>query len=80
MSSLSCSRCVSIISMSAAIAHSGCHFQQLVVWSLVLFGLVCSALICAIESVICLVVFFVDVFDLEQDVCDCVLCVRCGFV
>jgi hypothetical protein len=52
----------------------------LVVWSLVLFGLVCSALICAIESVICLVVFFVDVFDLEQDVCDCVLCVGCGFV
>lgn len=76
VSSLSCSRCVSIIVMSAAIAHSGCHFQQLIVWSLVLLGLVCSALICAIVSVI----VFVDFFDLDQDVSDCVLEVWFGFV
>ena len=76
VSSLSCSRCVSITVMSAAIAHSGCHFQQLVVWSLVLLGLVCSALICAIVSVI----VFVDFFDLVQDVSDCVLEVWFGFV
>ena len=62
--------------MSAWIAHSGCHFQQLVVWSLVLLGLVCSALICAIVSVI----VFVDFFDLLQDVSDCVLEVWFGFV
>jgi len=84
VSSLSCSRCVSITVMSAAIAHSGCHFQQLVVWSLVLLGLVCSALICAIVSVIVfvfsLVVVFVDFFDLLQDVSDCVLEVWFGFV
>lgn len=76
VSSLSCSRCVSITVMSAAIAHSGCHFQQLIVWSLVLLGLVCSALICAIVSVI----VFVDFFDLLQDVSDCGLEVWFGFV